>query len=178
MKKKHRTGHRHRKKKPKDDCDLPKNQDKPHCVFRRLPRYYNSTSPSRHNGPMSPLGYTQFFLPEVDSDKEEAPQWKVEYSTFHPSALVPDPSFRTTQSLPIPMHLLPGYEPSMMSVLLRGKNPDWLSHEEIDQRDSFILGLEKIAPWKLKDLTIKSWIKLARKLVAQKKSWKKFQEIM
>ncbi|ORX37963.1 Metallo-dependent phosphatase-like protein [Kockovaella imperatae] len=177
MKKKRRTGHRHRKKKAKHDCRRPENRDRPHCVFARLPRHYDKASPSRSNGPLSPLGYTQFFLPDVDSTRDIAPDWKIEYSTFHPRKLVPQSSGLTeTQPPPVPLHLLPGYDPTIVSLYAANDVP-----ADEGQRSKLVRfeeDMKHITPWKLKDLTIKNWVKLARKVVTRKKSWKKFQEIM
>lgn len=42
----------------------------------------------------------------------------------------------------------------------------------------FKQGLKRITPWRMKDLTIGSYVKLARKLVAEKKMWKQFSDFM
>lgn len=150
---------RHRHKQPKDDCSKPENEDKPHCVFKTLPRYYNKTSPSRQNHPLTPLGYTQFYLPNVDSKASSPPAWVVEYATFKPRHLIPN----TTDSLqppPVPLHLLPDYHPGLEDSV------EWVQ------------SLKKVTPWKMRDLTIGSYIKLARKLVIEKKMWKKFTQLM
>ena len=158
---KRKGGHRHRK--PKDDCSLPENEDKPHCVFKELPRFYNSSSPSRSNKPLTPLGYVQFYLPDVDSRSATPPEWKVEYSTFKPAKLIPNET-DPVQPPPVPLHLLPNY--------VAGLEGDEAA------RASYVQSLKRISPWKMKDLTINSYIKLARKLVSEKKMWSKFTELM
>ncbi|EIW71731.1 hypothetical protein TREMEDRAFT_27201, partial [Tremella mesenterica DSM 1558] len=149
--KKRKHGHRH--DKPKDDCSLPEHQDKPHCTFKHKPRYYNKTSPSRSNRPLTPLGYTQFYLPDMDQNKNHQPEWKIEYTTHRVEHLIPSNTSMNLQLQPppIPLHLLP---------------------------ESFEKALKKITPWKMKDLTIGSYVKLARKLIADKKMWKQFQNFM
>ncbi|WVF68665.1 hypothetical protein IAT40_003436 [Kwoniella sp. CBS 6097] len=128
MKKDRRPGHRHGR--PKSDCSRPENEDKPHCVFKHKPRYYNKNSPSRSNKPLSPLGYTQFYLPKVNKQTEEVPEWFVEYTTFERDVLYPSSKEQEGghrrndngsdienemgewgQPYPIPLHLLPAYDP-------------------------------------------------------------------
>ena len=137
-------------------------------MFKKSPRYYDKNSPSRKNGPLTPLGYTQFYLPDVDAAEKNPPSWKVEYSTFKPSSLLPDETEQRVQPPPIPYHLLPGWNAS-----LSASNAFYE-----DVRITMKNELKNITPWKLKDLTIKSYVKLARRLVIEKSMWKKFQEIM
>ena len=164
--KKRKGGHRHGK--PKDDCSLPENEDKPHCVFKTLPRYYSKDSPSRRNGPLSPLGYTQFYLPTLDVEPNQQPQWEVEYSTLKPKDLVPG---NETQPLPIPLHLLPGFDEAVFSE----DADDEVAREK---RRNFENEMKRITPWRMKDLTIGSYVNLARRLVAEKKMWNKFSDYM
>lgn len=159
---KRKSGHRH--KQPKDDCSRPENEDKPHCVFKDLPRFYNKSSPSRSNQPLTPLGFTQFYLPDVDTHSTTPPDWVVEYATFKPRHLFPNMS-ESTQPPPVPFHLLPDYTPG-------------LEEATAEERETYMKKLKKVTPWKMKDLTIGSYIKLARKLVIEKKLWNKFTEYM
>lgn len=158
--KKRKGGHRHHK--PKDDCSLPENEDKPHCTFKHKPRYYSKTSPSRSNQPLTPLGYAQFYLPYVDQQTHTAPEWSIEYTTFKIAHLLPNASSPEGPLPPVPLHLLPDYS----------TDPDSYA------ADRFQHSLKKITPWKMKDLTIGAYVKLARKLVAERKMWNKFSEIM
>ncbi len=43
-----------------------------------------------------------------------------------------------------------------------------------DKRAAFLKAMKKMTPWKMKDLSIPSYVKLARKLVAEKKLWSQF----
>ncbi|KAL7424914.1 Endopolyphosphatase [Cryptotrichosporon argae] len=199
LKKKRNRGHRH--DKPKDDCALPGNADKPHCEFRHKPRYYNKTSPSRHNRALSPLGYAQFYLPALDKQSRTPPAWQVEYTTYKLKALVPSnlTGEHGAQPLPVPPHLLPGFEPGVFGDAAAG-DWAWLDEAEAEdegegadadvdaddgcndgtvaRKDKLKKELRRITPWHMNDLTIPSYVHLARKLVAEKKLWSKFQEYM
>ncbi|WVQ75194.1 hypothetical protein IAR50_004805 [Cryptococcus sp. DSM 104548] len=167
-------GHRH--KQPKDDCSLPENEDKPHCTFKRKPRYSSKNSPSRRNGPLSPLGFVQFYLPDLSKKSvkkgKKEPEWKVEYTTYKIKDLVPKGNL--TQPVPVPLHLLPSYDPA---IFQHPKNK--AEQKEIAKKqDKFSKALKKVTPYRMKDLTVGSWVKLARLLVLEKKRWSKFAELM
>ncbi|OXG95688.1 endopolyphosphatase [Cryptococcus neoformans A2-102-5] len=164
-------GHRHGV--PKGDCSLPSNEDKPHCAFKRKPRHYSKRSPSRTNRALSPLGYTQFYLPSMMKQKKK-PEWEVEYTTYKVKTLVPSSPENTTQPLPVPLHLLPRYDPSIFS---KPKNKTE-EKEVAKKRAKFYKAVKAVTPYRMKDLTIGSWVKLARMLVLEKKRWKKFAELM
>ena len=177
IEKKRPGGHRHGRKK--DDCSRPENEDKPHCTFKHKPRYYSKHSPSRSNKPLTPLGYAQFYLPDIDKQTDSAPGWILEYTTFKLRNLLPGWMFNTTdqstQPLPVPLHLLPNYDPSLSANEgpgLKGKG------KEKDKLEEFMKSLKPYTPWKMRDLTIPSYVHLARKLVAEKKMWKKFTDYM
>lgn len=177
IEKKRPGGHRHGRKK--DDCSRPENEDKPHCTFKHKPRYYSKHSPSRSNKPLTPLGYAQFYLPDIDKQTDSAPGWILEYTTFKLRNLLPGWMFNTTdqhtQPLPVPLHLLPNYDPSLSSTAEQGvKGKD----KEKDKLEEFVKSLKPYTPWKMRDLTIPSYVHLARKLVAEKKMWKKFTDYM
>jgi endopolyphosphatase len=151
--KKRSGGHRHGRKK--DDCSRPENEDKPHCTFKHKPRYYSKHSPSRSNKPLTPLGYAQFYLPDIDKQTDSAPGWILEYTTFKLRNLLPGWMFNTTddhtQPLPVPLHLLPNYDPSF-SVAEGGndvkdkKGKD----KEKDKLEEFVKSLKPYTPWKMK----------------------------
>jgi endopolyphosphatase len=177
IEKKRPGGHRHGRKK--DDCSRPENEDKPHCSFKHKPRYYSKHSPSRSNKPLTPLGYAQFYLPDIDKQTDSAPGWILEYTTFKLKNLLPGWMFNTTdqhtQPLPVPLHLLPNYDASLSSNAEQGlKGKD----KEKDKLEEFVKSLKPYTPWKMRDLTIPSYVHLARKLVAEKKMWKKFTDYM
>lgn len=81
-----------------------------------------------------------------------------------------------TQPLPVPLHLLPSYDPELTpdGLTQAGEGSDKLK----SKRDDFVKALKLVTPWKMRDLTIPSYVHLARKLVAEKKLWKKFARYM
>lgn len=184
-------GHRHGRKKPKLKCRDPINRDKPHCRFKTRPRYYNSSSPARTNVPLSALGYTQFYLPGVDGPKNVTPEWTIEYSTFKVDKLLSGLTGASGQPSPVPVHLLPSYDEEIAAGLLAemwAGAPDDEEQETVavgdggdsgdDRARQFKKELRRITPWRMRDLTIGSWVHLARKLVAEKKMWKQFSDFM
>nr|XP_019009111.1 endopolyphosphatase [Kwoniella pini CBS 10737]OCF47892.1 endopolyphosphatase [Kwoniella pini CBS 10737] len=176
-KKDRKPGHRHRGKRPKKgDCKKPENEDKPHCVFRRQSRHYSRNSPSRSNKALSPLGYTQFYLPKLNKQNSK-PEWEIEYTTYKKGVLFPpnDNSTENThwkQPLPIPLRFLPGYDDLEIN---EKENNEILKQKKKDEWEKM---LSKITPWKMPDLTIPNYVKLSRKLVKEKGMWDKFQELM
>lgn len=98
----------------------------------RLPRYTSPDSPARKNRYLSPLGYTQFYLP---IDRHTSPNWTLEYITYPEARL---------------QHFLPKH-------MLR----------TVDAADVD-------APYKLQDLTIQSWLHLAKSLTKSKRKWKQY----
>ncbi|KAK9896712.1 hypothetical protein P389DRAFT_83164 [Cystobasidium minutum MCA 4210] len=61
-----KKGRKHRKKKKKP---VP-----------RLPRHFSPSSPNRMNRYLTPLGYTQYYLPL--HTHQESPEWTIEYVTY------------------------------------------------------------------------------------------------
>jgi hypothetical protein len=93
----------------------------------------------------------QYYIPEWRwANRSEAPGYELEYVTYSLGTL------RDNASL-IPEHLLPGE--------LRGGSIERLSKS-------------RYAPFGLRDLTIPSWIKFARRMGEKKKLWKRFREAM
>lgn len=184
--KKKKGGHRHGKK-PKSDCRKEKNQDKPHCKFRRKPRYYSPNSPSRSNTMFTPLGYTQFYLAEIDEHQKKGegrPGWEVEYTTYHVDGLLQgglegiDGSAKGRQR--VPWHLLPGFHKLGLedpaSLLTKDKH----QNHRVDKEKwaAFKKGLEKVCPFKLPDLTIPTYLDWAKRLSDETKLWNKFARYM
>ncbi|KAF8681405.1 Calcineurin-like phosphoesterase [Rhizoctonia solani] len=135
----------------KIDCRKKENKDKKKCVFKK-PRHASKRSPSRRNSLWSPTGYAQFYIPESNwANKTHPPQYELEYVTYSLSTL------RNANVSLIPDHLLPPE--------LRGGSIESLTKS-------------KYAPFGLRDLTIPSWIKFARKLGERKKLWKRFRDVM
>lgn len=157
--------------KKKNDCRRPENENKPHCAFKRKPRYSSPQSPARTNTGLSLLGFTQFYLPDIESTKK-VPEFVIEYTTFPPQKLAP-PSVsgeEPSQPPPVPYHMLPGYDPVLEA---QGKGGGFS-----EAKNKLMKELKRITPFVLKDLTIKRWIELARVLSSNKKAWDKFTKLM
>jgi endopolyphosphatase len=98
----------------------------------------------------------QYYLPDLDSaNKTHEPRFKLEYLTFVPTSLHPQNN-ETDFRYPVPLGNLPRS--------LRKSN----------------VTKSKYAPYEMNDLTIGSWMKLARKLgePKQNKLRKLFKEYM
>ncbi|CAE6392191.1 unnamed protein product [Rhizoctonia solani] len=135
----------------KIDCRKKDNKNKKKCVFKK-PRHANKRSPSRRNTLWSPTGYAQFYIPESSwTNVSRPPLYELEYVTYSLSNL------RDANVTLIPQHLLPPE--------LRGGSIETLAKSNY-------------APFGLRDLTIPSWIKFARKLGQRKKLWKRFRDVM
>jgi endopolyphosphatase len=82
------------------------------------------------------------------------------------------------------------YEEDLEILELDEEDEDWEPEDSLDSEDDgepasvearakvFKRNLKRITPWKMKDLTIPQYVKLARKLVAEKKMWKQFSNLM
>jgi len=159
------------------------------------------------------LGYTQFYLPGVDSDSDDPPEWEIEYTTYKLNELL---GGRNESGLagegPVPRYLLPGYDEDLFKdgqewMRLDEVADDGDEENEVDEgvqkgtehenndynlndnddnddnelarrRKTFMRNMRRITPWKMKDLTINSYVKLTRKLVSERKMWDKFSELM
>jgi endopolyphosphatase len=192
---KRRTGHRHRKKKKnkkkKNDCSRPEHEDQPHCKFRQKERHFSPESPSRSNTLFTPLGYAQFYLPDIDAQTVATPEWFIEYTTYSQDGLLRGGRNGTDGDVqgrqPVPWHLLPGYrefvkhEETSRDVSgppnLKGK-PHGGEDEGKDPYSKFKAGLKKITPYHLEDLSIPSYAHFAKKLATDKHLWRKFASAM
>ena len=101
----------------------------------RLPRYFSADSPSRTNRYLSPLGYTQYYLP---LHQHENPNWTVEYITY-------------------PYKQIKDY------------NPDHMQCGSSVENDTL-----KNLSFNLSDLTIPSWLSLAKRLTNDGGLWKTY----
>jgi len=120
------------------------------------PWHSDPGAPCRSNKRLTPLGYAQYYVPGLDeANKTNPPQVELEYLTYRLDALHPDPE-RDSEGFtyPVPLKLLP------KSLRKPG------------------LKTSKYTPYEMKDLTIPSWIQLARGLVDEKKIRKRFRQYM
>ncbi|GMK57666.1 hypothetical protein CspeluHIS016_0405000 [Cutaneotrichosporon spelunceum] len=175
-------------KAKKGSCKKPENMYKPHCSLKSRPRYASPDSPSRSNRPFTTLGYTQFYIPDLDQLKKPKtpPEWEIEYTTFPASSLLPESLTngirKYGQPPPVPYHLLPAFDPDIVDVMTaeevalldaEGDLPRGSILAE-SKKEEFFRAIKRITPWKLKDLTIKNYVKFARRLASDKKAFKKF----
>jgi len=147
------------------------------CKRRRRMQTWNSSpnSPSRRNTLWSPLGYAQYYMPDLNGSRKHPPKYKLEYVTFKPANLHPP---RTTS--------LNGSE-DVLAEDESAKEKFWypipLRHLPRSLRNGTAVGEKKkskFAPYKMEDLTIPEWLKLARKLGRAKKEKlrRKFRQYM
>jgi len=137
-------------------CESEEYRDTWRCHFDN-PWYSDPAAPSRSNGRLTPLGYAQYFLPGLDeANKRNPPQFKLEYLTYRLDALHPDPERDSGEAFtyPVPPKLLP------KSLRKPGVTKS------------------KYTPYKMKDLTIGSWIRFGRRLVDEKKLSERFRRYM
>jgi len=102
-----------KKKKPKEPdtarpgkkrCKKLEDKYKWWCQLPEREWFTDEDAPSRKNGPLSPLGYTQFWVPKLD---DERPTWEFEYATYDPSRFVFPDDTSPSIWLPIPPKLIP-----------------------------------------------------------------------
>ncbi len=109
------------------------------------------------------LPNTKFYIPHLDEySKKEQPRFQLEYMTYDVSVL------NATLEYPVPHHLLP-------LELRNGTAFELGKMVQPSPRD-----IKDIAPYALPDLTIDSWLELARRLGSGKhrKLWKRFKAYM
>jgi endopolyphosphatase len=180
-KKKKGGGHRHGKK-PKTDCDKPEHEDQPHCKFRSKPRYFSPESPSRMNQKFTPLGYAQFYVPDLDKQTEEPPKWELEYATYDVEGLLRGGYNGTdgedTGRQPVPWHLLPGFGEVDIVALNKEKDGGGRRDKDDGGMKKFRKTLQKYTPFKMSDLTIPNYIALAKELADDTPLWNKFARFM
>ncbi|KAJ3778876.1 endopolyphosphatase [Lentinula raphanica] len=117
----------------------------------------SADAPSRVSRLWTPLGYAQYFIPHLkDANKFDDPEYKLEYTTMDASVLLPrEGQNRSSFWYPIPMRNLP-------KSIQNGKMK------------------EKYFPYNMEDLTISSWLELARRLgdSKERRLREKFKEYM
>ncbi|KAL5530139.1 hypothetical protein ACEPAF_6396 [Sanghuangporus sanghuang] len=136
---KRKHGHRHPGRETKIDCKKKANRSTWACRPEK-PHYASKNSPSRHNTRWTPLGYAQYWLPGLaDISKNIKPKFKLEYTTMSKSEV---------RRL-FPMKELP-------KSLRNDDGGD--DGAEVAKKG------RKYTPYELSDLTIGSYLSLARRL--------------
>ncbi|KAF8655288.1 hypothetical protein AX16_003187 [Volvariella volvacea WC 439] len=154
-------GHRRGNQRDKDKhCKLEPYASSWKCHLNET-WHSDPESPSRSNRKWTPLGYAQYYLPDLDkADEQEKPHFRLEYMTFRPESLHPSEDGSSAEEdefhYPIPLVHLP-------RSLRNGS-----------------VTASKFAPYELEDLTIGSWVNLARKIGdrGEKKLRKSYRKYM
>ncbi|KAF4574592.1 hypothetical protein EYR36_005940 [Pleurotus pulmonarius] len=152
--------HRHERGKHGDkgsECKKEPYKNSWKCHLNE-PWHSDPDSPSRRNQRWTPLGYAQYYLPNLENaNKSHKPKFKLEYLTFPLSKLHPDgDAVKQKFDYPVPVHHLP-------RSLQEGN-----------------VSTSRYAPYSMEDLTIGSWVELARRLGNSKESKlrKRFKKLM
>ncbi|KIY49244.1 endopolyphosphatase [Fistulina hepatica ATCC 64428] len=127
------------------------------CHFDE-PWHASKGSPSRTNTLWTPLGYAQYYIPadvlHDSKDKKHKPTFKLEYLTFRPSDLHPSSDSSDGET---------GNTADFEELKDEAWTPIPMRHLPKSLRNSTVTK-SKYAPYRMPDLTIGSWVKLARKL--------------
>ncbi|KAI0254387.1 Metallo-dependent phosphatase-like protein [Lactifluus subvellereus] len=154
---KRKHGHRRGKGNKERLCKKKKFEDSWRCKLDE-PWYSDPDAPSRINSLWSPLGYAQYYIPEGRlMNRTRKPKFKLEYMTYRLESLHPGDVEGTSEfQYPIPLKQLP--------KSLRQGN----------------VTSSKFAPYRMDDLTIPSWVELARRLgdPSRKKLRRRFKRYM
>jgi len=154
------------------DCRLKKNSSKKRCRIKNA--HNNATSPSRTNTALTPLGYSQFVIDNLDFNESTIPRYTLEYMTYSLAVL------DEASNYPIPYHLLP------VVLLNRSSSSSPLPPHQTPTSTAGVKlrSAKDLTPYKIADLTIPSYLKLARRLgkgaTAKKKGkiWKRYTRYM
>jgi len=122
-----------------DHCKKGKHKDTWRC---HLSKQWHSDpdAPSRTNVLWTPLGYAQYFMPALENaNLTHAPKFRLEYITYAADMLHPTLN-QTDFQYPVPLRRL----------------PRTLRNVSVTE--------SKYAPYGMRDLTIPSWLRLARAL--------------
>lgn len=155
-KKKRKHGHRRGKGNKAEQCKKKAYKNSWRCKLNK--RWHSDPdAPSRINTLWSPLGYAQYYLPEDRLNRTKKPKFKLEYLTHKLEALHPEDVARSEEfHYPVPLKELPK------------------SIREGNASSS------RFAPYGMEDLTIRSWVELARRLgdPSRKKLRRRFKRYM
>ncbi|KAF8306485.1 hypothetical protein DL93DRAFT_216749 [Clavulina sp. PMI_390] len=142
-----------------EDDVVPQKQ----CRIKKA--HTDPNSPSRTNSALTPLGYSQFVIDKLDLKASQKPRWNLEYMTYDIEVL------NSTSNYPVPSHLIPSQLFNNSTIL--SASP---THSIRDA------SAEDLAPFGLRDLTIPSYLRLARQLgkasLKKKKLWTRFVTYM
>ncbi|KAK4704578.1 hypothetical protein P7C70_g1627, partial [Phenoliferia sp. Uapishka_3] len=160
----------------------------------RMPRHFSPDSPSLTNKYLSPLGYTQFYIDLDDANlhsgfgpgeeaqqleaestllsKRPSPNWDVEYVTFGAEAYAKGLLGKGQEGGPVTVGALP--------IEMRRAMEESEGSSEASREKDLVKRLKegKLVPYELEDLTVGSWVGLARRVVKNKKRWRKFVKKM
>jgi len=161
---KRKHGHGHPKKDKNIDCSKKEYRDTWACRPKK-PYHASEDSPSRENQLWTPLGYAQYWMPNVgEANGTERPRFRLEYLTYALPSLHP-PSGAGEE------------EPERQSKLNSEADPGTGSKKKgfaypvpLKQLPRSLRApngtrtKSKYAPYKMKDLTVGSWVKIARRV--------------
>jgi endopolyphosphatase len=130
----------------------------------------------------TPLGYAQFYLPDLDKQTQEPPKWELEYTTYDIDGLLRggyngtdgDDSGRQ----PVPWHLLPGFEKVDVAALTAGEPGRGNRGKRDGGMAKFRKVLKQYTPFRMRDLTIPNYVALAKGMSDDTPLWNKFARYM
>ncbi|KZO97416.1 hypothetical protein CALVIDRAFT_536427 [Calocera viscosa TUFC12733] len=173
--------------KDKDDpnpCKGKKKNSK-QCVGGK-PRHTSPYAAAMLNGPFTPTGYAQYFMPDLEDATEDVPPaWELEYVTYSREAW--NRSLLEGREL-LPREFVPpelgGWmvHPSLLAA--SDEEGDTGEPEEVDKKKKKKKKGKKkerernLVPYEMPDLTIPSWLGLARRLTREKGVWREFKRNM
>ncbi|KAI0092667.1 Metallo-dependent phosphatase-like protein [Irpex rosettiformis] len=121
-------------------------------------RWHSSPqSPSRANRLFSPIGFAQYYLPDMNGTAKKPPKWKLEYLTFEPSKLHPPNATKMTSETTTRQAV---EDAEFVYPMPLKRLPKKLRTPEVKK--------SRYAPYKMKDLTIPSWLRLVKRLGKKK----------
>jgi len=138
-------GHRRGRRGDKDKHCKEERYNRSWKCHLDQPWHSDPDAPSRRNQAFTPLGFAQFYMPDiVEANRTHPPHFKLEYLTYELTALHPKGSGDDKMFVyPVPVRHLPR------------------SLREGEKEES------KYAPYSMADLTIGSWVGLGRRLGAE-----------
>ncbi|KAH9943409.1 uncharacterized protein BXZ73DRAFT_97450 [Epithele typhae] len=189
-------GHRRRSHSMKDVvgplCDDMEYANTWRCKLTQV-WHSNAHSPSRRNMLWTPLGYAQYFMPDLDEAKEgDSPKYKLEYTTLPVHTLHPDSSGETRAGVGEDTEDAEWNDgggddgdgdDGTRHTAGAAKKAEWpipRRHLPRSLRNSTVSRSKRYAPYGLEDLTVGAWTRLAGELghAGGKKLRQRFKELM